>query len=846
MDSGLSLLPGRRFAAALLGLAVGGVASVAALHAQIAPITPLQSAYQPSDYVINISGDYEAADAPRRDRHVQLAVDGDDVHLLWQSTGYRYDGRITYRGSSDGGKTWRQAIALHENENQGYLKLYEHHKALAASDGYVHAVWLGHRSGPVYSRSTDGGVTWEEIRRFYPSDTDTPNSLVIQAEGPRVVVACAIDGAAYMTGEENGNAVDVFVSTDYGANFTRRNVEFSQSGSFQMHDMALYGDEIHVMFNRSLQRLYLKSSHDLGATWGDLHLINTPVTDKDDDTRRVTRAQHYHYTPKLAVTDDYVYALWFNVDTTGDCPGYSLRLMRSDDRGATFMPSGGITLASYPNDSCADPFTGQETIIASGDNAYILRKDRNDKNIYLHVVPVAGPMQAHALTARGWGYHPVAVIDQNRGRAHFFAGWNLHTDIPLGDFAPEGLRGFINYGMQDMQRLDRPKMVVADGVVYWAGDGRLRLWADYGEAYNDIWFRRMELEPMATLPMPGEGAHYLSLSDSTEDGAVFDNVQLRSQSTLELKDRFTIALWVRSRSDTSYPILSRKRYLGENAIQFECAVGYWDQLPHARVRVVTTGMDDNYYGTILEGGLLTPGEWHHLALTYNAAGGSDNLVYYFDGEPVDQTTATGELDGETLAWWLGGYRKHGFSQANIDIDDVAFYGEALSAGEIAALTQGPPAATDPRLQALYTFDGGSLRDATGRGNDGLPMFHTTFAEGTVPYLAAPSGYLPNSVLLGEQWESQPVFGVYNTGFWPWVNHVNLGFLYIYEPAPAINWASLYVFHLGLGSWTFTAVEGAGFSYPVAYVFSLGTWGDFRMQDGRWGFLRYDDGAFVTW
>lgn len=112
--------------------------------------------------------------------------------------------------------------------------------------------------------------------------------------------------------------------------------------------------------------------------------------------------------------------------------------------------------------------------------------------------------------------------------------------------------------------------------------------------------------------------------------------------------------------------------------------------------------------------------------------------------------------------------------------------------------------------------------------------------------AGPEPLLPGGELLGDNWESQPVFGTYNTGFWPWVNHANLGFVYMNEPDGGIDWSSVYFYHLGMQDWAFTAIEGAAFSYPVTYLFSLGAWGDFRMQDGAWGFLRYDDGTFVTW
>lgn len=128
-----------------------------------------------------------------------------------------------------------------------------------------------------------------------------------------------------------------------------------------------------------------------------------------------------------------------------------------------------------------------------------------------------------------------------------------------------------------------------------------------------------------------------------------------------------------------------------------------------------------------------------------------------------------------------------------------------------------------------------------------PSFFGTVELGpTINTGGEPTARLPGGQLLGEGWESQEMFGIYNTTYWPIVNHLEHGWI-AFSGGDSIDWASVYIYHFALGTWLFTAIEGNAFAYPTTYAFDpISGWGDFRTQEGSFGFLRYDPLEFFSW
>jgi hypothetical protein len=78
------------------------------------------------------------------------------------------------------------------------------------------------------------------------------------------------------------------------------------------------------------------------------------------------------------------------------------------------------------------------------------------------------------------------------------------------------------------------------------------------------------------------------------------------------------------------------------------------------------------------------GRWHHYAITGRVVSGSTILMQYFDGVPVNAGTATGVTIQPTTHPLMIGRRDYAtYDPVRGSMDDVRFYGRALSAAEIA-------------------------------------------------------------------------------------------------------------------------------------------------------------------
>ncbi|WP_298843888.1 LamG-like jellyroll fold domain-containing protein [uncultured Roseobacter sp.] len=115
------------------------------------------------------------------------------------------------------------------------------------------------------------------------------------------------------------------------------------------------------------------------------------------------------------------------------------------------------------------------------------------------------------------------------------------------------------------------------------------------------------------------------------------------------------------------------------------------------VRVRLQSDSDSYYVTS-GAGVVSPGEWHHVAVTF----GPDGLHLYVDGTEVDSDSYTGGLTGNDEPWTLGASQiTSGDGTADNlqdyftgQLDDFVVYGEQIDASGIASLGTGGNGGTD--------------------------------------------------------------------------------------------------------------------------------------------------------
>jgi hypothetical protein len=282
--------------------------------------------------------------------------------------------------STDGGDTWGNPIALRTDTGPNILNDKESLTADPTSSNLVYAVWdrleianenadpvqvflhaIGSRGPTWFSRTTNGGTSWEPARIIF--DPGEVNQTI----GNQIVVL------------PNGNVLDFF------------NVifNFKNTGKHRGQNVAFI------------------SSTDKGATWSGAKIVDrlVGVTVRDPDTGQIVRTADFN--PDVAVdpANGNIYVVWqdgrfttgrssvaFTMSTTGGAtwsPTVKLNLNSGGTSG--FLPSvhvaaGGIVGVSYydfrnntpapglPTDhwllhchsNCSDPASWSETHVDGG------------------------------------------------------------------------------------------------------------------------------------------------------------------------------------------------------------------------------------------------------------------------------------------------------------------------------------------------------------------------------------------------------------------------------------------------------------------------------------------------
>ena len=168
--------------------------------------------------------------------------------------------QVYYKRSADSGSTWAADTLLSNGKG------FKAEPAIAASGGYVHAVWEDqdsgvYRAGVRYRRSTDAGLSWFAETLLASTAYNCRNPSVA-AQDSLVHVAWADDSA--------GRELYYRRSTDYGATW-REKIRLTNDMQESYHpSLALHDNFVHLAWrdwrDHSFE-IYYKRSTDHGATW---------------------------------------------------------------------------------------------------------------------------------------------------------------------------------------------------------------------------------------------------------------------------------------------------------------------------------------------------------------------------------------------------------------------------------------------------------------------------------------------------------------------------------------------------------------------------------------------------
>jgi hypothetical protein len=213
----------------------------------------------------------------------------------------------------------------------------------------------------------------------------------------------------------------------------------------------------------------------------------------------------------------------------------------------------------------------------------------------------------------------------------------------------------------------------------------------------------------------------------------YDNMQVRATDWLNFSSRLTAEVWVKpapggettGTTSASKPIFYKQSVGGSNLYDFAYSLlthdRYGQRQARGEIRTADGTFGVNPYSHTE--GLVPDGTWTHLAMTYDAAGGTDNLKLYMNGLLIATATATGNLATEDGLFFAG---KYGIWE----IDELRLWAVVRTQSEIASNMRIWLTGNETGLNAYYNFNG-TTRDITRHGNDGILMYKEEFVPSGV-------------------------------------------------------------------------------------------------------------------
>lgn len=194
-----------------------------------------------------------------------IASSGSSIHVIWQDNrGGNWE--IYYRRSTNGGTTWENERRFTNNTGASY------DPSISVSGSNVHVVWYDNHQGVpdiYYRRSTDGGNNFQSEVRI---SNNAGNSWrpVIFSSGSLVHIT--------WTDERDGNKEIYYRrSNDNGANWGTETRLTNNSAESSLNSVTASGSSVYVVWSdtRDGDEIWFKRSTDGGVNWSsDTKLTN--------------------------------------------------------------------------------------------------------------------------------------------------------------------------------------------------------------------------------------------------------------------------------------------------------------------------------------------------------------------------------------------------------------------------------------------------------------------------------------------------------------------------------------------------------------------------------------------
>ncbi|MCK4457463.1 MAG: exo-alpha-sialidase [Thermoplasmata archaeon] len=202
----------------------------------------------------------------------QIAVNGDNVFVVWSDCRGSSVKELYYANSSDNGETWSENKAL--TSDDGFNSEWP---LVALDEDMIHIVWGDERDGQhevYYRNSNDGGATWSEERRLtnWTLGTDGPDGIDIYEFYVHVLLTRYVGNwESFYTRSEDGGST--WSSPIPIVDMDGRNSE--------SRDLSASGSMVNICWmdaKSSVAEIFYRNSTDNGITWNpEVRISNSSV-----------------------------------------------------------------------------------------------------------------------------------------------------------------------------------------------------------------------------------------------------------------------------------------------------------------------------------------------------------------------------------------------------------------------------------------------------------------------------------------------------------------------------------------------------------------------------------------
>lgn len=339
---------------------------------------------------------------PGISRNSDVAVDGDNVHVVWQDdTPGNND--ILYKRSVDNGATWSSVMNLSKTQS------YSNNPSIATDGRNVHLVWADSTGSNVdifYKRSIDNGLTWSKPRNLSQKGHSSKPYVSAHRRNVHVSWQDTLD-------RPGDKEIRYRMSADNGSTWTRSQ-NLSGRGLSILPAIASDGGKVHLAWQENVAagtgEVLHRRSVDGGSTWTQPQNLS--------NTAGNSRA------PSIAANGYSAHALWRD-----DSPGsFGVLYSFGKDSGAVWMPARNL----YKGQS------DSPSIAASGANVHaawvgyinggsdILYRSSTDNGAGWGPVQNLSDNAVHnqnpSLAANGCGVHAVWTDDVSGNSEIYYRG----------------------------------------------------------------------------------------------------------------------------------------------------------------------------------------------------------------------------------------------------------------------------------------------------------------------------------------------------------------------------------------------------------------------------------------